>query len=135
MIYALDSNIISYLLKDDDHVYTRYYDALLHGNKCIIPLIVYYEVLRGLKANDSRRKMYSFERLCFELGIDALTQDDINIAADIYTVRKRSGAPMEDADLLISAQCVSRGYTLVTNNTKHFYDIKGLLLEDWTSIN
>lgn len=132
MIYALDSNIISQLLKDNDRVYTRYFDVLSRGDKCTIPLIVYYEVRRGLKANDANRKMRSFERLCLALGVDDLTQTDMNTAADIYAERKLRGTPIEDADLLIAAQCLTRGYTLVTNNTKHFKNIKGLGIVDWT---
>ena len=132
MTYALDSNIISYLLKDNDCVYNRYFDSLSQGNKCAIPLIVYYEVKRGLKASDANKKMRSFEKLCFEIGVDDLTQEDINVASDIYAERKRNGTPIEDTDLLIAAQCMTRGYTLVTNNTKHFKHIKGLELDDWT---
>jgi len=132
MTYALDSNIISHLLKDNDLVYNRYFDALSQGNRCVIPTIVYYEVLRGLKANDANRKMRSFEKLCIALGVDDLTQDDMNSAADIYAERKRNGTPIEDTDLLIAAQCLTHGYTLVTNNTKHFMGIKGLPLVDWT---
>ncbi|MCL1863582.1 MAG: type II toxin-antitoxin system VapC family toxin [Defluviitaleaceae bacterium] len=132
MTYALDSNIISYLLKDNDCVYNRYFDALSQGNKCAIPLIVYYEVKRGLKANDANKKMRSFEKLCFDIGVDDLTQEDINVASDIYAERKRNGTPIEDTDLLIAAQCMTQGYTLVTHNTKHFEHIMGLELEDWT---
>ncbi|MCL2204864.1 MAG: type II toxin-antitoxin system VapC family toxin [Defluviitaleaceae bacterium] len=132
MTYALDSNIISHLLKDNDRVYAHYFDTLSQGHVCVIPLVVYYEVRRGLKANDARKKMGSFEKLCTVLGMDDLTQADMNTAADIYAERKRRGAPIDDTDLLIAAQCLTRGYTLVTNNTKHFTDIDGLQLVDWT---
>jgi predicted nucleic acid-binding protein len=39
MIYALDSNIISYLLKDDATVYSQLIEAIDAGNRCIIPPI------------------------------------------------------------------------------------------------
>jgi len=64
MIYALDTNIISYLLKDDDRVYSRYFDAVSQGNTCIIPLIVYYEVLRGLKASGATIKLVNTHCFC-----------------------------------------------------------------------
>jgi len=131
MTYALDSNIISHLLKDNDLVYERYFETLMQGNNCIIPLIVYYEVRRGLKANDANKKLLAFERLCVELGVDDLTQDDMNIAADIYAERKQQGTIIEDTDLLIAAQCLNKHYILVTNNTKHFVGVKGLTLVDW----
>jgi len=57
MIYALDSNIISYLLKDNDTVYSRYFEALSHGHRCMIPLMVYYEVRRDLMASGATIKM------------------------------------------------------------------------------
>jgi len=131
VIYALDSNIISYLLKDDDKVYSCYFDAVSQGNTCAIPLVVYYEVLRGLKANGATTKMRSFEKICTALGVDILTVADMDTAADIYAYRKRLGSPMNDSDLLIAAQVITRNYTLVTNNTKHFEHIDGLRLENW----
>jgi len=132
MIYALDSNIVSYLLKDNDEVYTNYVTALRRGNPCVLPLIVYYEVLRGLTANDARRQMSLFENLCIDIDIIDLSVPDIITAANIYAYRKKRGTPIEDSDLLIAAQCVTNGYTLVTNNTKHFKGIDGLILVDWT---
>jgi predicted nucleic acid-binding protein len=131
MTYALDSNIVSYLLKDNDNVYSRYFDALSRGDHCVIPLVVYYEIRRGLKAAGATVKMRSFENICYALGVDELTVADMNVAADIYADRKRKGRPIEDADLLIAAQAVARGHTLVTNNAKHFGGIDGLLLANW----
>jgi tRNA(fMet)-specific endonuclease VapC len=131
MIYALDSNIISYMLRDNDLVYTKYFEALSNGDFCVIPLMVYYEVLRGLKANKATSKMNSFEKICLELGVDDLTPADMDVAAAIYADRKSRGATIEDSDLLIAAQAVARGYTLVTHNTRHFEDIKRLQTADW----
>jgi len=42
---------------------------------------------------------------------------------------------IEDADLLIAAQSLNRGYTLVTNNLKHFEGIDGLKLINWVREN
>jgi len=131
MIYALDTNIISYLLKDDGRVYSRYFDAVSQGNTCVIPLVVYYEVLRGLKASGATTKMRAFEKICGELGVVELTVKDINTAADIYTYCKQRGTPVDDSDLLIASQVVTRGYTLVTNNTRHFAVIDGLTFVNW----
>jgi len=134
VIYALDSDTLSYLLKDDDNVYARYNEALDNGDYCVIPLIVYYEVKRGLKASGATRKMRSFERFCETLDIVDLGVSDMDVAADIYAVRKKAGRPMGDSDLLISATCIARGYTLVTNNTTHFDDVDGLQLVNWVEM-
>lgn len=131
MTYALDTNIISYMLKDDDAVYERYYDTLAHGNLCVVPLMVYYEIRRGLMAFGSYGKLSSFEDLCAELGIDDLTVADMNAAADIYADRKRLGRLPGDTDILIAAQAISHGYVLVTNNVRHFEGIAGLQFVNW----
>ena len=94
--------------------------------------MVYYEVKRGLKANNAGNRLRSFEGICTAFGISNLTLTDMDIAADIYAKRKALGKPIDDGDLLIAAQCINNGYILVTNNTKHFHDIDGLKIIDWT---
>ena len=132
MKYALDTNIISFIMKKNETVRERYFEAASKGIYCVVPLMVYYEVKRGLKANNAGNRLRSFENICTALGITNLTSADMDIAADIYAKRKSLGKPIDDADLLIAAQCISHGYTLVTNNTKHFQDISGLEIVDWT---
>jgi predicted nucleic acid-binding protein len=131
MIYALDTNIISYILRGDDIVKKRWRKEESNGNRSVIPLIVYYEARRGLLANGATTKLRAFENLCFKLGVYDLTKADTDTAAGIYAALRRSGRTVEDADLLIAAQTVSRGYTLVTNNVKHFEGIEELQLENW----
>ena len=131
MTYALDSNIISYLLKDNSTVYSRYFSALSRGHRCTIPLMVYYEVRRGLTASGATVKMQAFENICLELGVDDLTVTDMDTAAELYADRKKRGVLIDDADLLIAAQAISNDYTLVTHNVKHFTGIDKLRIEDW----
>ena len=40
-VYALDTNIISYILKEDAHTLSRVRQSLLAHNKLIIPALVY----------------------------------------------------------------------------------------------
>ena len=131
MIFALDSDTLSYLLKNDDHVYSRYNEALDNSDHCVIPLIVYYEVKRGLKAKDATNKMRAFERFCEALDVISLGVSDMDVAADIYAAKKKAGRPMGDSDLLIAAACIARGFALVTNNTAHYNGVDGLRLENW----
>ena len=50
MIYVLDTNIVSYILKGDADVVTRYRQAFDVGDDIVIPPIVFYEIQRGLLA-------------------------------------------------------------------------------------
>ena len=95
-------------------------------------LMVYYEIRRGLLANDANNIMQSFENLCFELGVIELTLEDTDAAAYIYSEQRGSGRVIEDTDILIAAQCITNNYTLVTNNVQHFKRIDDLQIVNWT---
>jgi len=131
MMYALDTNIISYILRGDKAVKQRWRQEESAGNQVVIPLMVYYEIRRGLLANDAKNKMRSFEELCAALGVNDLTVADMDTASAIYADHKKAGTLIDDTDILIAAQCVTNGYTLVTHNTGHFARIEGLHLVDW----
>ena len=131
MKYALDTNIISYILRGDKKVKQRWLQEEKKGNHSVIPLIVFYEVRRGLLANNAIVKMHSFEELCVEFGVHDLCLEDMKAAAEIYANCKRLGKPINDADILIAAQCATNGYVLVTHNIKHFEGIDKLHIEDW----
>jgi predicted nucleic acid-binding protein len=132
MKYALDSNILSYMLRNDDKVFSRYFETLNNGGRCVIPLIAYYEVKRGLKAANATNKLHQFEKFYKALGTDDLSISDMDIATDIYARNKKTGRHIGDSDTIIAASCIARGYTLVTNNVKHFEHIDGLQLVNWT---
>ena len=132
MIYALDTNILSYLLRGDNTVTQRWRYERTQGNKSVIPIIAYYEAKRGLVAANATTKLKAFDRICAALSVDNLSLDDVNVASRIYSERKKQGKPIEDADLLIAAQAVAHGYILVTNNEKHFEGINGLRIVNWS---
>jgi tRNA(fMet)-specific endonuclease VapC len=56
--------------------------------------------------------------------------------ADVFGAMKASlqkaGSPLDDFDLIISATALSRNLVLVTNNTRHFARIEGLMLANWS---
>lgn len=131
MIYALDSNIISYMLKDDPVVYERYDKATSTGERCIIPPVVHYEIKRGLLFSGATTKAADFDILCRDLGVGNMSVPVWAEAARLYADHRRKGKMIEDADLFIAAFCIVNDYTLVTHNTKHFEGIDGLQLVNW----
>ena len=50
MIYALDSNIISDILRKNADIVARYHQTTKQQHEFIIPPIVFYEIERGLLA-------------------------------------------------------------------------------------
>lgn len=43
----------------------------------------------------------------------------------------KSGKIINDSDIFIASIALSKNYTLVTHNVKHFERIEGLKIEDW----
>jgi predicted nucleic acid-binding protein len=129
--FALDTNIVSFLLRGDERVLAKLQEADKGGNAITIPPLVYYEVKRGLLADNSSKRLQSFEYFYEDTGIGEMTLAAYDEAARQYARLRRIGTPVEDADLLIAACCIENGYTLVTHNTKHFERVDGLTIADW----
>ena len=131
IVYALDTNIISYLLRGEHYIDDRISNELKSGNQVIIPPMAYYEVIRGLLFINAPRKNAVFETLCAKLGVGAIDRECMDIAANEHARLRKFGRPIDDADLLIAAYCIQTGATLVTNNTKHFDGIENLDYTNW----
>jgi predicted nucleic acid-binding protein len=130
--FALDTNIVSYILQDRNDVTDRLDVETKKGNKVVIPPIVYYEIRRGLLAKRATTKAKLFDELLSDLDVDDIDVATLDIAAEEYARLKAAGQPIADADLLIGSYCIEKGYTLVTNNEKHFSIINGLATVNWT---
>ena len=131
IIYALDSNIISYMLKNDAVVVSRYRQESDRGNSFVILPIVYYEIQRWLLSRRLNKKMGLFDDLCHEIEQVEFNKPIWQKAAQICAGLYQRGVPIDDADIFIAAFCLVNGYTLVTNNTRHFERIDGLEIVNW----
>ena len=60
-----------------------------------------------------------------------MTVKPANILEKIKANLKARGEIINDSDLFIASIAISKGYTLVTNNEKHFARIEGLKIENW----
>ena len=132
MTYALDTNILSYMLKSNPTVVKKFLEVSNNGHNCVIPPVAYYEIKRGLIAVNATAKEKAFDKLCNAFGVGQMTLSSWLKAANIYAINRNNGQMIEDVDLFIAAFCLAHGYTLVTANTKHFEIIDGLAVVDWT---
>jgi len=136
IIYALDSNIISAILKNDIDTIVRY-RQIKQGNEFVIPPIVFYEIRRGLLAKDMFKRLRNFEEFCRDIEIGKFNIQVWLKAAEIYATLSKQGKPIGtnfDGDVFIAAYCIINGYTLITNNKSHFGRIDGLKFENWNFI-
>jgi len=129
--FALDTNILSYLMKKDRQVLERIKEIVREDEDCVIPPVAYYEVKRGLLAVNSSKRIQLLDTLCRHFPVGEMNTAVWEEAARLYAILRKRGQALEDADLFIAAFCLINGYTLATNNTRHFEMIEGLQYTNW----
>jgi len=129
MIYALDTNIISYFLKGDKKIRDKFREITLNKDSIIINPLAYYEIKRGFYLNTAPTKEKVFDQMCVNYPVGHINEKCLDCAGKLYA-DLRAFNP-NDADMLIAAFCMINGYVLVTNNVKHFDKINGLIYENW----
>jgi tRNA(fMet)-specific endonuclease VapC len=107
-------------------------NAVSGGSQIIISAIVHYEIRRGLLSVFAPMKTLAYEKLYRELKAGIIDPQTAEIAAVLYVRLSKAGQIIEDDDLLIAACCIQNQATLVTNNIKHFENIRELDIENWT---
>ena len=130
-VYILDSNIVSFYIRQDDRITRRVHEALFAGHEVLISPIAYYEVKRGLQSIKAEKRLREFTSLCKVLGVGKLDNSLLDIASNIYCELREKKQTVEDADILTAAFCISHGFSLVTRNTKHYVNMSSLNLCDW----
>ena len=131
--YCLDTNVVSDILRGQPEVIKHMNAALDNDDNLFIPSIVYYEIVRGLKAAGKTRMLKDFNELYDNAKHLYLDRDDlttIDKAIDIY-IKLRKGQNIEDNDIYIAAISMVNGCTLVTANTRHFGRVEGLNFVNW----
>jgi len=134
--YALDTNTLSYFLRDEGNVRKNMEQEIFRsGNAYAIPPITIYEVQRWLRDKPTQNMKIAsqqFETLLYAVkGKSEISLDIWEKAADIYISLKQKGQLIGDADILIAAYCLINNYTLVTHNTNDFVRIERLKIVSW----
>lgn len=128
--YCLDSNAVSDFLNGNQKVTQNLIEALKAGNTFSIPVIVYYEVERGLMTSQKYNKLRIFKNLYATAIPLSLDEKAAEKAVEIY-VQLHKGKLIEDNDIYIAAISIVNDCTLVTANTRHFQRVEGLTFVNW----
>jgi tRNA(fMet)-specific endonuclease VapC len=129
--YLLDTNIVSYLLKNQiPAVQSRYFAA--GADTKAISSITEAEVFYGL-ANRPGATRLRIAVEGFFATATLLSWDSVAARAygKLRADQERKGRPLSVEDLMIAAHALSLGLTLVTHDGA-FSFVDGLKTEDWT---
>ena len=136
MIYALDTNIISFLLRPgkNPEVVARFEAIIEEGYDYVIPPLSYYEITWHLLWKKASAQLLILGGLYKNSASKIImSEEDFLTAAKIKAYLMEQGTPIgeKDGDIFIAAHCIVNGYTLVTDNEKDFNRIDGLKYINW----
>ena len=131
MIYMLDTNICSFIIREKPLHIKEKLKEIEKNNIVALSSIVVSELLYGAK----KKKSVKLSKIVNQFIDNFVVYDfDKNAAiayADIRAKLEQQGNLIDSNDLFISAHAKSLNATLVTNNTKEFKRVDDILIEDW----
>lgn len=134
MNYLLDTDAVIAILKNNpENVRRQLRRAIEDSATVTVSSVVLYELWYGVAK--STRRSENTERLRIFLSgavsVVDFDEDDAIRAGEIRATLETAGTPIGPYDVLIAAQAMRTGATLVTANLREFARVDGLPVEDW----
>ena len=132
MTYFLDTNICIYFLKG---VYPSLQKKILEvpPSKIKIPAMtaaeLFYGACKSRQSADTQKKVKKFLK---PVQIIPFDDEAAFLYGRIRAALEKNGNVIGFNDIIIAATVLAHNGILVTNNTKKFSRIEGLILENWT---
>lgn len=95
--------------------------------------VVAAELAYDVAKSGSSRNREALELFLAPLLILPFDEQAVWTYGDLRAELERQGRPIGSLDTMIAAHALSQQATLVTNNTREFTRVPGLLLENWVS--
>ncbi len=136
MKYALDTNVVIDVLRGRRPIVReRWRQAASTGATITLSSVVLFELWYGVACAERRRENAERLRVFLSGDVEVIPFDDEDAlaAGELRGVLAKGGTPIGPYDLLIAAQAVRSGATLVTANTSEFARVPGLACQDWTA--
>lgn len=134
MTYLLDTNIVSHFVRASSPELTRRILESEADSLCISTISA-GELLYGLgRLPASRRAQtlrHQLEAVFKAIAVVPLPAEAASHYGTARAALEKAGRPIGANDLWIAAHALADGLTLVTNNTREFKRVKGLMVEDW----
>ena len=130
MRYLLDTSIVSDLIRNPQGKVAQHIRRVGEAQVCT-SIIVAAELRYGANKKGSPKLSSQLELVLGALEILPVeTPADAEYGA-LRTQLERAGTPIGANDLLIAAQALALGYTVVSDNDKEFSRIQHLRCENW----
>jgi tRNA(fMet)-specific endonuclease VapC len=130
MRYLLDTNIVSDLVRNPQGRAAEHIDKIGEAQVCT-SIIVAAELRYGATKRGSQRLARQLDAVLGVLDVLPFAAPADTIYGEIRTRLEQTGRPIGGNDLLIAAQAMALGHTIVTDNEAEFARIDGLVCENW----
>lgn len=130
MRYLLDTNIVSDLVRNPQGKVAQHIRKVGEAQVCT-SIIVAAELRYGAAKKNSPRLSAQLETVLGALEALAF-ESPADVEYGLLRTRlEKAGRPIGGNDLLIAAQALALGYTMVTDNEKEFARVEGLARQNW----
>lgn len=132
LIYLLDSNVFSLMVKGRDASIVQRMETLARG-EAALSVITVGEYQYGIAhAPVSERTRARAQRLIEFFDVLPLEAPVAEAYGRIRADLRARGTPIGPNDLWLAAHASARGLVLVTRNTREFSRVADLRVEDWS---
>jgi tRNA(fMet)-specific endonuclease VapC len=128
--YLLDTNILSDAMWNRDGPVVKEITRVGQDQVCT-SIIVASEMRYGAAKRASLRVSRRVSELLSTIDVLALEPPVDRVYGDLRVTLERAGRIIGPNDLLIAAQAIALGMTLVTDNEREFSRVPGLRVENW----
>ena len=136
-MYMLDTNILIFCMRNPESSCAATLASHVGKDVCI-SVVTYAELEYGVEnSSDPERNREAVNKILAGIAILDFDLKAGTFFGRILAELKKKGKSKDnqDRDKMIAAHAVSRGYVLVSDNTKEFEDISGLSLSNWIERN
>ncbi len=130
MRYLLDTNIVSDLVRNPQGRIAQHIRKIGEAQVCT-SIIVAAELRYGAAKKQSARLTAQLQAVLGALEVLPLEAPADTTYGALRARLEKAGRPIGANDLLIAAQALTLGYTIVTDNEKEFAQVKDLPRENW----
>ncbi len=130
MRYLLDTNIVSDLVRNPQGHIAQHIRKIGETEVCT-SIIVAAELRYGAAKKQSPRLTAQLQAVLGALEVLPLGEPVDTTYGALRARLEKVGTPIGANDLLIAAQAMALGYTLVTDNEREFAQVEELPRENW----
>ena len=130
--FLLDTNTVSFFIRGSSPSLTRRLRRT-RAEDVALSVVTEMEIRYGLARNPALRIGPLLEEFLGGMTILPLTSEAATHYARARADLEARGTPIGPLDLMIAAQGLALGATVVTTNLKEFRRVRGLRCEDWTA--